>query len=331
VAATVTVVTASLDVITGVLVGILLAGVLFIADMSRSIVRRRYRGDEKFSKRLRPANDLNLLRESGRNRAVLELEGVMFFGNADELSREVSELFRDVDMLTLDLIGVTDIDFSAATILQYECARSKKAGKLLLLCNVLPQLVDLLTTADTAAVVPASAILPDLDSALEWMEEETLRERERTEQKSLPLEQHEFFRGLTPNELAVISKLVRRETFDTGAVICNEGDEVAQEMWILTKGTVSVRLRVAEGHRSRRVASLGSGTVFGEMAFLESGKRSATIIADESVECYVLDRAAYTLVGREYPQIANKLLANLLHESMIRLRNADQELSASSR
>src|SRR5262249_2151087 len=54
VAATVTVVTAILDVITGVLVGILLAGVLFIADMSRSIVRRRYRGHEKVSNRLRP-------------------------------------------------------------------------------------------------------------------------------------------------------------------------------------------------------------------------------------------------------------------------------------
>jgi CRP-like cAMP-binding protein len=105
---------------------------------------------------------------------------------------------------------------------------------------------------------------------------------------------------------------------------------VAQEMWILTRGTVSVRLRVAEG-RSRRVASLGSGTVVGEMAFFESGNRSATIIADEFVECYVFDRAAYTLIGREHPQIANKLLANLLHESMIRLRNADQELGASSR
>src|SRR5215472_13099612 len=103
----------------------------------------------------------------------------------------------------------------------------QKAGKMLLLCNVLPQQVELLTTADSEAVVPASAILPDLDSALEWMEEETLRKRERTEQESLPLEQHEFFRGLTPDELEAISKLVRRQTFDPGAVICNEGDEVA--------------------------------------------------------------------------------------------------------
>jgi SulP family sulfate permease len=331
VAATVTVITASLDVITGVLAGILLAGILFIADMSRSIVRRRYQGDKIFSKRRRPSGDMELLRESGRRRAVLELEGVMFFGNADELSREVSELFRDVDMLTLDLRGVTDIDFSAATILQYESVRSRRADKRLLLCNVLPQLVELLTTADTAAAVPSSALMPDLDTALEWMEEETLRKLVRSDQDRQPLERNGLFRGLAEDELRVIFALLRHQIFEAGAIISREGDDVADEMWILTRGTVSIRLNFAEGKRSRRVASLGAGTVVGEMAFIESGRRSATIIADEYVECYVLDRPAYSLIGHEHPQIANKMLANLLHESMVRLRHTDEELSAISR
>src|ERR1700693_1972772 len=113
----------------------------------------------------------------------------MFFGNADELSRDVSELFRDVDLLTLDLQGVTDIDFSAMTILQHEWAKSRRANKRLLLCNVLPQLVDLLN----AAAVPSSAIMPDLDTALEWMEEETLRKLVRSDQDRLPLERNALF------------------------------------------------------------------------------------------------------------------------------------------
>jgi sulfate permease, SulP family len=327
VAATVTVITASLDVITGVLAGILLAGILFIADMSRSTVRRRYRGDEIFSKRRRPSGDMEVLRESGHRRAVLELEGVMFFGNADELSRDVSELFRDVDLLTLDLQGVTDIDFSAMTILQHEWAKSRRANKRLLLCNVLPQLVDLLT----AAAVPSTAIMPDLDTALEWMEEETLRKLVRSDQDRLPLERNALFRGLAEDELRVISALLRHQTFEAGEVISHEGDDVAQEMWILTRGTVSIRLNFAAGKRSRRLASLGAGTVVGEMAFIENGRHAATIIADEHVECYVLDRSAYSLIGREHPQIANKMLANLLHESMARLRNTDEELRATSR
>ncbi len=332
VAALVTVITASLDVITGVLAGILLAGILFIADMSRSIVHRRYWGNEIFSKRRRPSGDIELLRESGHRRAVLELQGVMFFGNADELSHEISELFREVDMLTLDLSGVTDIDFSAATILQYESARSRFAGKQLLLCNVLPQLAELLTTAETAAAaVPSSAIMSDLDAALEWMEEETLRKLARANQDRIPLERNVLFRGMTEDERRTVFVLLHHRTFEAGEVISHEGDEVAEEMWILTSGTVSIRLNFAQGKRSRRVASLGAGTVVGEMAFIESGRRSATIVADEPVECYVLDRPAYAVIGAEHPQIVSKMLANLLHESMIRLRHADEELSGGSR
>jgi sulfate permease, SulP family len=332
VATLVTVITASLDVITGVLAGILLAGILFIADMSRSIVHRRYWGDEVCSKRRRPSGDMELLRASARRRAVLELQGVMFFGNADELSHEVSALFREVDMLALDLSGVTDIDFSAATILQYESARSRGSSKQLLLCIVLPQLAELLTTAETsAAAVPSSAIMPDLDAALEWMEEETLRKLARANQDRIPLERNVLFRGMTEDERRTAFMLLHHRTFEAGEVISYEGDEVADQMWILTSGTVSIRLNFVQGKRSRRVASLGPGTVVGEIAFIESGRRSATIIADEHVECYVLDRAAYALIGAAHPQIASKMLANLLHESMIRLRHADEELSGRNR
>jgi sulfate permease, SulP family len=332
VAALVTVITASLDVITGVLAGILLAGILFIADMSRSIVHRRYWGDEIFSKRRRPSSDMELLRESGRRRAVLELQGVMFFGNADELSHEVSELFRGVDMLALDFSSITDIDFSAATILQYESARSRLSGKQLLLCNVLPQLVEVLTTAETAAAaVPSSAIMPDLDAALEWMEEETLRKLARADQDRIPLERNVLFRGMTEDERRTVFTMLHHRAFEAGEIVSHEGDEVAEEMWILTSGTVSIRLNFAQGKRSRRVASLGAGTVVGEMAFIESGRRSATIVADEPVECYVLDRPAYAEIGTDHPQIVSKMLANLLHESMIRLRHADEELSGGSR
>ena len=48
-------------------------------------------------------------------------------------------------------------------------------------------------------------------------------------------------------------------------------------MRILTRGTVSIPLNFAKGKRSRRGASLRAGTVVGEMAFIESGRRSATI------------------------------------------------------
>jgi len=40
---------------------------------------------------------------------------------------------------------------------------------------------------------------------------------------------------------------------------------------------------------------MGAGTTVGEMALLEVGKRSASVVCDEDVECYELSRAE---VGR---------------------------------
>jgi sulfate permease, SulP family len=326
VAAVVTAITASGAVIGGVLVGIGLACLLFIADMSRSIERRRYRGDEVVSKRQRSAGDVALLRQSGPRRAVLELQGVMFFANADELSREINELFRDVDMLALDMRAVTDIDVSAATILQHEAARSRRSGKHLLFASLLPELEETLNNPESGGPLPPGSIFVDADAALEWMEEELLSHEVRATAESLPLERHDLMRGLTAEELQIVSRLLRRTGFPAGAVLCQEGER-SDEMWILTRGSVSVRLLFA-GSRMKRVASLAVGTIVGDMAFIEGSARSATIVADEDVECYALDRAAYATILSDHPEIGAKLLTNLLGETMRRLRATSDQLRA---
>jgi SulP family sulfate permease len=329
--ATVTVITASGAIIGGTLVGIGLSCILFIADMSRSIVRRRYSGDEVLSKRSRPMDDIAKLKQSGRRRAVIELSGVMFFGNADGLSRVISDIFKEADMLVLDLSAVDDVDFSAATILRHEITKSLRHGKTLLLSGASPEALELIGGGGDGVGVPAATAFADVDTALEWMEEATLRQEERAAPTSVPLAQHEFLHGLSEAELAVVTALLREERYDAGAAICHEGDD-ADELWIVTRGSVSVRLHFGDGSRSRRVASSSMGTVVGEMALvLDDGKRTATLIADEPVECYGLAKAAFQSLQRDHPEIGNKLLGNLLRDSMQRLRTTSDELRAMSR
>ncbi|HZB93411.1 MAG TPA: SulP family inorganic anion transporter [Stellaceae bacterium] len=329
VAAVVTTVIASGAVIGGVLVGIGLACLLFIADMSRDIERRRYRGDEVFSKRLRPAADMELLQRTGRRRAVLELHGVMFFANADELSREIHNLFREADMLALDLRAVTDIDVTAATILQHEAVRARRTGKRLLFASPLPELEERLNSSESGGPLPPDSLFADADTALEWMEEEVLSHEVRATSESIPLERHDLMRGLTAAELEIVAPLLRHTGFPAGTVLCREGEE-AEEMWILTRGSVSVRLFFAGARRMTRVASLAVGTIVGDMAFIEGSRRSATIVADEPVECYAIDRADYAAIVRHHPEIATKLLTNLLAETMRRLRATSDQLRAMS-
>lgn len=318
-------VTITISVLPGVLAGVIVACVIFIANMSRPIVRRRYSGDVKMSKRMRSEHDAAILRETGPRRIVLELHGVLFFGNADDLSERTRREFAAADTVVLDCRGISDIDVSGATIMRSLFERSRRQRKHLFLCNVPPVHSEMMKGMVEGGTDPA--VFSDLDSALEWMEERVLQAHAHSRGPTgiMPLEEHDFVQGLDDAErAALVQHLVLRE-FPAGAVLCVEGDP-ADRMWLLTKGSVSVRLRLSNPAGTRRIASCATGTTVGEMAFIQAGTRSASVIADEDTVCHELSRAAYDRILRDHPAIANKLLTNLSLELARRLRRTSDEL-----
>ena len=112
-------VTAMTTVVMGVIAGCLVSGIIFVINMSRPVVRRRILGDDFFSKRIRSTEDMEILQRTGGRRTVLQLEGVLFFGNAEDLAREIKDLFLRADMIALDMRAITDIDVSGANILKH--------------------------------------------------------------------------------------------------------------------------------------------------------------------------------------------------------------------
>ncbi|HYM99922.1 MAG TPA: cyclic nucleotide-binding domain-containing protein, partial [Aestuariivirgaceae bacterium] len=80
--------------------------------------------------------------------------------------------------------------------------------------------------------------------------------------------------------------------------------------------------------RKRRVASIGPGLSFGEMALLDGGKRSADIVADERVICYGLAVGQLQELAAEHPNIMITILGNLTREFSERLRHANEEIGA---
>lgn len=318
------------SVVIGVLVGSLVAGIIFIINMSRPVVRQVFLGNEIFSRRIRPAADVAILRETGPRRAILQLEGVLFFGNADDLARDVKRLFARADMVALDLRAVTDIDISGANVLRNLVNRSRDLGKRLLFCNVPPwQAAVIRSIVDDPAAKEASA--RDLDSTLEWMEEAALAECESQRGTSdlLRLDEIDFLDGLTPDELREVEKVMTRRVFGPGDIICCEGD-AGDRMWLLLKGSVSVRLKVADHRGTRRIASLARGTTVGEMALIERARRSASIVADEDVVCCELDREGFDAILRNRPAVAAKMLSNLARELTRRLRRTSEDLRHTS-
>jgi len=95
-------------------------------------------------------------------------------------------------------------------------------------------------------------------------------------------------------------------------------------MWLLAKGSVSVRL-MSHG-KNLRVASLARGTTIGEMSLIEAGRRSATVVADEHVVCFEFSRNQFNELLAKHPLTATKLLNNLARELSRRLRRTSDEL-----
>jgi len=171
------------------------------------------------------------------------------------------------------------------------------------------------------------SIHPDLDAALEWMEERSLQlhAARRDHADVLELRDIDFLSGLATDELDQLGTLLTRREFAAGDIICREGEE-GDRMWLLAKGSVSVRLISADGHMNLRIASLSRGTTIGEMALVEQARRSATIVADDHVVCYELLRGGYARLLSDHPAIATHLLANLSRELARRLRRTSEEL-----
>lgn len=317
VVALVMIVSIGYSIIAGVGAGVALSCVIFIVNMSRPVVRRSYFGDEIFSKRVRSPDDMALLLRTARERVVLELQGVLFFGNADDLSNLVAGLLKASRMVLLDMRGVSEVDVSGINIIVQLLQRAESQGKTVLFCNLLPEGLN-----DSA--LKNAIILPDVDSGLEWMEEQTLRlSGTRSSSEAIALDALDLTLEMSADELAVLTSKMTPRDFEAGEVLCREGED-ADRMWVLTRGVVSVRL--GADHGGRRIASLAAGTSVGEMALLEPAQRSATVVADEAVSSYELSRAAFDALLDTHPKVGLKLMKYLAREMVRRLRLSDRDL-----
>ena len=84
--------------------------------------------------------------------------------------------------------------------------------------------------------------------------------------------------------------------------------EPADSLFILARGRVSVFDEGAEGSGARnRLATLEAPACFGEMGLLTGQARGATVIADNEVLCYRLEKAGFDAVLKARPELVEAL------------------------
>jgi CRP-like cAMP-binding protein len=104
-------------------------------------------------------------------------------------------------------------------------------------------------------------------------------------------------------------------TVRAGEVIFAAGDE-ATEFFVIRSGTVAVRL----GNRTLSV--LGAGEIFGEMALIDAGPRSASVVAETDSVVVPVSEKQFLFMVSEAPYFGLSVMRVLVE----RLRNANQAL-----
>jgi CRP-like cAMP-binding protein len=94
---------------------------------------------------------------------------------------------------------------------------------------------------------------------------------------------------------------------------------------IVTQGTASAYLHLQNG-ANIRLASFAPGTVFGELAILDRGTRSASVSADSNLICYAMSRADYAALTQQSPSAAIQFMAAIGRELSGRLRTANRTI-----
>ncbi len=103
-----------------------------------------------------------------------------------------------------------------------------------------------------------------------------------------------LFADLDPDDLRFVLRVARRLEFAKGALMVRQG-QIADSALVMESGSASV-VSVLPGGGEAVMAELGPGSVLGEMALLDSGVRSANVIAREPTACLSMERDAFRML-----------------------------------
>jgi SulP family sulfate permease len=316
-------------------VGLLLAILLFIREQIRgSVIRRKMFGNQISSKQYRVPEEKEVLQMYGHLITVCELQGNLFFGTTDQLFTELEPDLKRSRFLILDLRRVQSVDFTAVHMLEQIEAILKERGGHLVFSHLPPSLPtgqDLKVYFDHLGLVKVGrnvSVFLTFDEALQWAEDQLLEEyRQAQSGQELPLElpEIELLREFEADHaLPIVQSCIERCTYSAGQRIFNKDDE-GDELFIIRRGIVRIVLPL-EKDRYHILATFGRGNFFGEIAFLDRGRRSADAVADRDTDLFVISRKKFDEVSKTNPLVGVKLFARLARGLAIRLRYTDAEL-----
>ncbi len=306
--------------------GVALSVVVFVAQMSRPPIRAVRTGVSVRSARRRARALTDVLNTHADRIAVIELEGMIFFGSCDSLATRAESLAEGgADFILLDFRRVHGVDATGYKALGQIYQRLRRRGSTLAFSHVVPgQLNAEIAEGLELNGVPAVHMFESTDRALEYFEEALLTKLGADALRIPAWTVADFGKvwRLTLDESAVLESYLEPRVFDAGDIVFREGGG-GRSMFLISRGTADVMLSVLGGRRSR-VATFQQGTAFGEMAFLDGEPRAAQIDATSRLEVFELTPEAFDRLHEYEHDTAMKVQTAIGRVLGTRLRGANE-------
>ncbi|MBM3800279.1 MAG: cyclic nucleotide-binding domain-containing protein [Actinobacteria bacterium] len=123
-----------------------------------------------------------------------------------------------------------------------------------------------------------------------------------------------LFSSCSNKDLEKIAKSGDEIVMEAGSLIVDQG-QAGREAFVIIKGSATVK------RNGKKVATLGAGSVVGELSLLDHGPRTASVVTDTECTLLVISQRQFLGVLDQVPALSHKVLATLAG----RIRELDRQ------
>lgn len=114
-----------------------------------------------------------------------------------------------------------------------------------------------------------------------------------------------FFDGFSTGELNRVAQLATEVEAEKGALLIDQG-RVGTECFVILDGEAGVYFG------GEHIATIGPGSMVGEMALVEHRPRNASVIAETPMRLVAFDMQAFKTLLQEMPEVQRRVMATLV-------------------
>lgn len=137
-----------------------------------------------------------------------------------------------------------------------------------------------------------------------------------------------LFKGMAGPEIARVQQCLSERLYRKGEAIFQEGD-VGRALVIVESGSIDILKTLPDGLR-RQLNRVGPGEFIGEMALLEEARRSASAVAAEDSNVFLLHKNKLEGLMAECPAVGMAIMGEFARSLLARFRRLEARMLAES-